>query len=162
MKNKTAAKWNFLNFQSPNYSAVIMQFTTPASYATSTVNIGGIATDEKIVLASTDGSSSFPATKFDPDTDWDEPTKLQYLWKGVDHDGKQVEARLECDTGPRIDRVDIMQEVPAFVKKVIAGTAGTKPFIYQVSLTHKLSLELVCDSNIKFSALSIPESILLE
>ncbi len=40
----------------------------------------------------------------------------------------------ECSgsLGPRIDRVDIMAEVPKFVKQIVAGAAGTRPYIYQV------------------------------
>ena len=29
--------------------------------------------------------------------------------------------------------VDVMAEVPAFVKQIVAAAAGTKPYIYQVS-----------------------------
>lgn len=47
-------------------------------------------------------------------------------------DGQAVEAVLETDFEDRLDRIDVMAEVPGFVKQIVAGAAGTKPYIYQV------------------------------
>ena len=72
--------------------------------------------------------------KKDTEVDWDEPTTLKYVWRGKDAEGKEVTAMLEAPSGPRLDRVDVLKEVPAFVKKIVSGAAGTRPYIYQVSL----------------------------
>lgn len=46
-----ASKWNFIDFQGPNYSAVLMEFTTPPSYGSTVVNVGGIVSKDKIITA---------------------------------------------------------------------------------------------------------------
>jgi len=40
-------------------------------------------------------------------------------------------ASLDAALGRNVDRVDVMAEVPSFVKNIVAGVAGTKPYIYQ-------------------------------
>jgi len=130
----SASKWNFVNFQGPNISAVMMEFTTPPSYGSGVVNVSGISNDTTIIVASAGGESSFPTMKRDEEVDWDEPTTLKYIWRGKNAEGKEVMATLDALSGPRLDRVDVLNEVPAFVKKIVSGAAGTRPYIYQVSL----------------------------
>lgn len=127
-----AAKWNFVNFQGPKYSAVMMEFITPPSYGTTTVNVAGIATDSEIVFASTKGSATHTASKHDEVADWPEPTSAKFVWNGTTKDGKAIQATIEGLLGDRLDRVDVMTEVPAFLKKIAGGVAGTRPYIYQV------------------------------
>ncbi|OTB08238.1 hypothetical protein M426DRAFT_317358 [Hypoxylon sp. CI-4A] len=126
-----AARWNFLNFQGPTYSAILMEFTTPPSYGTTVVGVGGIAKDGEIVTAGTNVSAKHLKTKQDTENDWPEPTEFKFTWSGNTKDGKAVEAAIEGSLGDRIDRIDVMAEVPGFVKKIVAGAAGTKPYIYQ-------------------------------
>ncbi|KAK4574515.1 putative cell survival pathways protein [Recurvomyces mirabilis] len=132
-----AARWNFANFQSPSYSAILMEFTTPKSYGETVVAVGGIATDGKILMAG--GSPNIQAThtdvKGDPDNDWPEPGKAKFEWKG-----EGTEAVLEGSILPRVDRVDVMGELPKFVKQIATQASGTKPYIYQY--TPKLTLEI--------------------
>ncbi|KAF8438722.1 oxidative stress survival, Svf1-like protein [Terfezia claveryi] len=137
-----ASKWNFVNFQGPNISAVMMEFTTPPSYGSGVVNVSGISNDTTIIVASASGESSFPTMKKDEEVDWDEPTTLKYVWKGKNTEGKEVTATLEAPSGPRLDRVDVLKEVPAFVKKIVSGAAGTRPYIYQFSGKHKLKIKV--------------------
>ncbi|OAL03878.1 oxidative stress survival, Svf1-like protein [Phaeosphaeriaceae sp. SRC1lsM3a] len=126
-----AARWNFVNFQSPSYSAILMEFTTPASYNSTVVRVGGIATDDKLLIAGIDGDVKHTATKQDSDNDWPEPTAASYHWTGKTADGKEVTADLAGALGEKYDRVDVMAEVPGFVKAIVATAAGTKPYIYQ-------------------------------
>lgn len=137
-----AAKWNFLTFQGPNISATMMEFTTPPSYGSGVVNVSGIVDDKSIILASASGESSFPTMKKDTEVDWDEPTSLKYIWRGKNSEGKDVTASLEAGTGPRLDRVDVLKEVPAFVKKIVGGAVGTRPYIYQFSGKHKMKIKI--------------------
>jgi hypothetical protein len=126
-----ASRWNFANFQSPSYSAVLMNFTTPASYASTVVTVGGIATDGQLLMAGTDGDVKHTATKQDSDNDWPEPTSASYHWSGKTADGKDVTAEISGPLGTKYDRVDVMAEVPGFVKTIVASAVGTKPYIYQ-------------------------------
>lgn len=128
-----AAKWNFCDFQSPSFSAIMMDFTTPPSYGTTNVTVGGIAKDGEIIIGGTDCTSTHLKVQSDTDNDWPEPKEIRFTWKGTSKDGKPVEATLEGPFEKRMDRVDVMAEVPGFVKKIVAGAAGTKPYIYQVT-----------------------------
>jgi hypothetical protein len=127
-----AAKWTFLNFQGPSHSAVLMEYITPPSYGSTTVTVGGIAKDGEIVTAGCSLTATHVETKKDEDDEWPAPTKIKCTWSGTCNHGKAVEAVIEGDYGERLDRVDVMAEVPGFVKKIVAGAAGTKPYIYQV------------------------------
>ena len=127
-----AAKWNFVTFQSPNVSAMMMDFTTPPSYGSQTVNVSGILKDDDLLLAGTQGVVEHVESKFDQSTEWMEPTVLRAVWKGKSPDGKEAEATLETPLDQRMDRVDVMAEVPAIIKKLVAGAVGTRPYIYQV------------------------------
>ncbi|KAI2637212.1 oxidative stress survival, Svf1-like protein [Hypomontagnella submonticulosa] len=126
-----AARWNFANFQGPTYSAILMEFTTPPSYGATVVDVGGIAKDGEIVTAGPTCGAKHLKTKQDTENDWPEPTDIKFSWTGTTKDGKAVEAVIETALGDRVDRIDVMAEVPGFVKKIVAGAAGTKPYIYQ-------------------------------
>ncbi|ETS83027.1 Survival factor 1 [Pestalotiopsis fici W106-1] len=151
-----AAKWNFLDFQGPTYSAVLMQFTTPPSYGTTSVAVGGIAKDGEIIIAGSDCDAVHLETKSDSDNEWPEPKKVKFTWSGKTKDGKPVEAVIEGPFEQRLDRVDVMAEVPAFVKKIVAGAAGTKPYIYQFAppnftLQLKIGEETITEQGKTFS-----------
>ena len=129
-----AAKWTFANYQGPTYSAIMMQFTTPASYGNTVVNVGGIVKDGEIITAGAPQTATHTKTKPDVDNDWQEPEEIKFEWTGKTKDGKNVIAVVDGPLENRIDRVDIMEEVPGFVKNLVAAAAGTKPYIYQVHL----------------------------
>jgi len=130
----SAAKWNFVDFQSPNYSAVMMEYTTPPSYGSTVVNVGGIAQDGEIICAGSTNSAQYTEVKGDPENNWPEPGAVRYLWSGKTKEGRSVSAELEGSLGKRLDKVDVMAKVPGFVKTIVGGVAGTKPYIYQVRL----------------------------
>ncbi|KAI4165575.1 MAG: hypothetical protein LQ342_000988 [Letrouitia transgressa] len=137
-----AARWNFVNFHSPTYSAIMMEFTTPPSYGSTVVNVGGIVNNQEILCAGSANSAEHTEAKADPDNDWPEPTAAKFLWSGRTSDGRAVNAELEGSLGERLDKVDVMAKVPGFVKTLVGGVVGTKPFIYQFSPRQKLSLKV--------------------
>ena len=134
-----AGKWSFCDFQGPNYSAVMMEFTTPPSYGSTVVNVGGIVKDGEIIYAGATNTVTHTKVKEDTENDWPEPEEVKFEWSGKTKEGKALNAVLAGPLDARLDRVDVMAEVPGFVKTIVSAAAGTKPYIYQVhppSLRH--------------------------
>ena len=86
----------------------------------------------------------------DPDTGYAQPTGLVFRWGAPsilpDAPGS-VEGALTVDVGspssPKglIEKVDVLAEIPTVVKTVVNYVAGTKPYIYQVSLLRSSRLD---------------------
>ena len=110
-----------------------MEYTTPPSYGSTIVNVGGIAVDGKILCAGSQGNSA-QHTKVisDRENEWPEPEAVKYVWGGVTNDKKPVSATLAGSLGKRLDKVDVMAKIPGFIKTIVGGVVGTKPYIYQV------------------------------
>lgn len=108
-----------------------MEYTTPPSYGSTVVNVCGLATDGNLIFADVAGSATHTQVIGDPDNDWPEPGAASYKWVGVTKDGKAANVEVSGSLGSRLDRVDVMAEVPKFVKQIVASAAGTKPYIYQ-------------------------------
>ena len=112
-----------------------MEYTTPPSYGSTIVNVGGLASDGEIICAGSSNSISHTEIKDDPENDWPEPAAVKFLWSGQTKTGQPVTAELSGGLGRRLDKVDVMAEVPRFVKNIVGNVAGTKPYIYQVLQT---------------------------
>ena len=110
----------------------MMEFTTPPSYGSAVVNVGGVARDGAVIVAGCANSARPLNVKADPDNDWPEPSAIELRWTGPTTDGRRVQARIDGPLGDRLDRVDVMAELPGFVKTIVGGVAGTRPYIYQV------------------------------
>lgn len=110
-----------------------MEYTTPPSYGSTVVNVGGIVKDDEIIYAGATNSATHTASAHDADSDWPAPTSIKWVWEGKSKDGKDVRAELEGPLGNRLDRIDVMAEVPGFVKTIAGSVAGTRPYIFQVS-----------------------------
>ena len=138
-----AAKWNFAWMPAPTYTAVMMQYTTPPSYGATVVNVGGIVKDGEIVFAGASPSTTAKHTEIgsDKENDWPEPSAALFTWAGQTKDGQTASAELDAKFGERMDRIDVMGELPKFVKQIVAGTAGTKTYIYQFLPKMKLEIE---------------------
>jgi len=140
-----AAKWTFLTFHTPTYSAVMMEFTTPPSYAKTVVNVGGIVKDGEILYAGAPNKAIHLAVSQDSENDWPEPKAILFEWTGKTKDGKQFKAEIMGELGPKKDRVDVLAHIPGFVKTIVGGVVGTRPYIYQYSSDNKLSLSIKVD-----------------
>lgn len=128
MKPHHAAKsWNFLNFQSENYSAVQMEFTTPRSYANTKVNIGVVASNDKIILSTINNDVVHENPEVDA-VGWPVPKSITFNYDTPDK-SRHIDVKGELKT--LVERVDVMAEIPQFVKNIVSGVAGTKPYIYQ-------------------------------
>lgn len=116
----------------------MMEYTTPPSYGSTVVNVGGIAVDGKIISAGSSNSATHTQINQDPENEWPEPSSIKFHWTG-----QGTDAVLEGSLGERLDKIDVMAQVPKFVKQIVAGAAGTKPYIYQYG--PKLELKIKTD-----------------
>ncbi|EKV10501.1 Survival factor 1 [Penicillium digitatum] len=137
-----AARWNYINFQTPTYSAVMMEYTTPPSYGSTTVNVGAIVKDGEIIYAGTTNTVAHTESGQDEGSDWPAPKSIKWEWSGKTTDGKELTAEVNGALGSRLDRIDVMAEVPGFIKSIAGSVAGTRPYIFQYSPQEKLSLKL--------------------
>lgn len=137
-----ASRWNFLNFQGPTMSCVVMEFTTPPSYGSQTVSLGAVTRDDKLVGAATDVTVTHKDAEED-DVGWPRPKAIEFDLRGpTADDAGEVKTHVEGKLDHLVDRVDVMAEIPSFVKSIVAGVSGAKPYIYQFANTLTMSLTL--------------------
>ncbi len=142
MKPHHAAKaWNFMFFHSKENTVVLMEFTTPKSYSNTKVSIG-IITNDKEILAVTHDNSALHLNQEIDSVGWNVPKQIRVELKGhtssakdedveADNDEHKIKAVVEGPLENMVERIDVMGEVPNFVKNIVSGVAGTKPYIYQ-------------------------------
>ncbi|KAK6204886.1 oxidative stress survival, Svf1-like protein [Scheffersomyces amazonensis] len=135
MKPHHAAKaWNFMNFHSSNYSAVTMEFTTPPSYANTKVNIGIISSKDKILFATVGNHVIHKDSEVD-EIGWSVPKSIEFNYvesnEEDEDEDEDIVASVKGNLSTLVERVDVMAEIPQFVKNIVSGVAGTKPYIYQ-------------------------------
>jgi hypothetical protein len=109
-----------------------MDYTTPPSYGSTRVSVGGLATDAGVTFAGIAQPVVHTEVKGDPEAQWPEPGAIKGTWEGKTVEGKQITAVIDTVLAERRDRVDVMAEVPGFIKTIVSAAAGTRPYIYQV------------------------------
>ncbi|CCF58562.1 hypothetical protein KAFR_0E04110 [Kazachstania africana CBS 2517] len=143
MKPHHAAKaWNFVYMHTKTHSAVLMEYITPKSYANTKVSVGIITSDDDVLTLSTTNNYEHLNTEVD-EIGWNVPKDIKVSISGVSSklsdeeiaekgsEGEKVVAVIEAPLKNLVERVDVMGELPGFVKNIVSGVAGTKPFIYQ-------------------------------
>lgn len=149
MKPHHAAKaWNFLNFQSENYSAVQMEFTTPQSYATTKVNVSILTSKDKIIATSIDNDVVHENSEVD-EVGWNVPKAITFNF--TEGTGSDVIAKVSGSLTKLVERVDVMAEIPQFVKNIVSGVAGAKPYIYQFCNTLTIDIDGKTEEGIAFN-----------
>ncbi|CDK29241.1 unnamed protein product [Kuraishia capsulata CBS 1993] len=135
-----AASWNFLNYISPSHSVVMMEFTTPQSYGRTRVNVGIVTDTTKVLAGTIDNSVVFNDREID-EVGWSIPKNIEFDLDGFDQDDKPIKAIVKGSLTNLGERVDIMHEIPTFVKNLVSGIAGTRPYIYQFCNKMELDIE---------------------
>lgn len=122
----------------------MMNYTTPPSYGETSVTVGIVSKNGEIVFtgASPDTKIEHTEIEGDPESDWPAPAALRCSWTGKTSDGKDAKAILEGSLGKRADRIDVMGELPKFVKSIVQGASGVKAYIYQYTPKMKLKLDI--------------------
>jgi len=137
--NLSAASHNFCNFQGPTYSAVMWEFTTPPSYGSTSISVGCVATDDKIIVAGATCKPTHTASRTDSEVGWPEPTSMSFEWQQKD---SKAGAHVDANWKSRTDRIDVLQEVPGFVKAIMSQAGGLKPYIYQFVPEEKFKIKV--------------------
>jgi hypothetical protein len=159
--NVLAANWNFANFQSSEEEGIaltMMEFTTTPAYGSQTINVGSVVVGDKLVAITVGGNgveggstAEHVDTVIDVETDYPAPGKVNYAWDGttlsptgtVVEGAPRTSAALSVDlltssgdeayaTRGLVEKVDVLAQVPYFVRKFVNYAAGTKPYIYTV------------------------------
>lgn len=134
-----AASWNFCNFQGPTISAVVMEFTTPVSYGSSRSAIGAIHRDGELI-ATCIGTTTEHVDPVVDEVGWPAPKAIKFGLEGpkpgvansqINDPANVVKAKVSGELNYLVDRVDVLAEIPAFVKRVVNGVSGANPYIYQ-------------------------------
>lgn len=151
MKPHHAAKaWNFLDFQSESHSAVQMEFTTPMSYANTKVNIAILTSNDKILSCSINNEVVHENPEID-ETGWPVPKAITFNFDGLSDDNKKVVGKVHGDLITLVERVDVMAEIPQFIKNIASGVSGTKPYIYQFCNDMEIEIDGVKESGVGFN-----------
>jgi hypothetical protein len=91
----------------------------------------------------------------DPEVDevgWPAPQSIKFELDGpkieassdkISDKEERVLVTVEGDLKRLVDRVDVMAEIPSFIKSIAAGVSGAKPYIYQYY--NKMKLTAVID-----------------
>ncbi|KAJ7170706.1 survival factor 1 [Mycena crocata] len=163
--NLVAASWNYAHFQSAQHggvSAIQMEFTTIENYGRKgptsggvVVNVGSLVVGDKLaaVTAETRWPDEEPSAdapmqsrtahfnlKFDTDTGYEVPSKLQFDWAGpslLPEAPGTYTGKIQIDVGDNdhpnglVEKVDVLAEIPRVIKMAVNYVAGTKPYVYQ-------------------------------
>ncbi|KAK6457511.1 oxidative stress survival, Svf1-like protein [Scheffersomyces xylosifermentans] len=157
MKPHHAAKsWNFINFHSPNYSALQMEFTTPVSYGCTKVNVGVISSNDKILHTSVNNVVVHEDLKEDETVGWFVPQSIifKYLEDKKEEEPKDDDKVVGSVSGKLttlVERVDVMAEIPQMIKTIVNNVAGAKPYIYQYCNDFEIEIDGKKESGVGFS-----------
>lgn len=142
-----AKEWRFAWFVNETESLVLMQFETPKSYGNSIVSQAIVTIDDdnetKIIACPCENDLKLLGQYKDEETGWSYAKSIEYTFNGyeikdnsvdneqITEDSKAITFELKGELSELIERMDVMNEIPQFVKNIVSGVTATKPFIYQ-------------------------------
>lgn len=89
--------------------------------------------DGKVVFANANSSVIHTSTVIDPDNNLQEPKSITHTWSGTSCDGRDISAEIKAVFPAKCrDRIDVFEEMPKFLKEIVAAATGIRPYIYQV------------------------------
>ena len=144
MKPNHAAKaWNFVYVHTAEHTALVMEYITPKSYANTKVSVGIVTSKDDVMMLSLNNNYEHLNSEID-EVGWPVPHDIRVEFQGVNKEvtdeqiaNEQVTEKDKCTAvieAPMknlVQKVDVMGEIPGFVKNIVSGIAGIKPFIYQ-------------------------------
>lgn len=73
----------------------------------------------------------YSKTKTDRDTGYCVPEHFDYRWKGVGLDGTPFEATVSGTPTSRMARIDLLENLPIVLRKIVESFTSARPYIYQ-------------------------------
>ncbi|CAG8623761.1 7556_t:CDS:2, partial [Dentiscutata heterogama] len=126
-----ASRWNFVSFHSDIASLAMCEFETTPHYGSIKVNQGGLILNNKLVGVSVNNEAHFMQTTLDKETGYNIPNRIRYTWEGRTLDTEEnFTARIEIKPKVLMDKIDVLNEVPYFLKKIVQAFVA-KPYVYQ-------------------------------
>lgn len=138
----TTKRWNCLYFREktadPNCvkSLFMIQMQCSSSYNGAVINYGFYFDGEKLqAVTSQEDEIIYAKTSVDPDTGYSVPDHFDYRWKGIDMQGNPFDALVSGTHQSRMARIDLLENVPIFFRKIVETFCPARPYIYQ-NLNH--------------------------
>ncbi|GMF05449.1 unnamed protein product [[Candida] boidinii] len=137
-----------------------MEFTTPKSYNNTKVSVGMVVNSKgEIISASMNNQNKTIHLNSEIDEiGWPIPHKIEFILNGLNNKNEKILTKCYGDLIKLSERVDVMAEIPQFVKNIVSGVAGTKPYIYQFSNEFNLEINLPNGEIIKETGLGYNEA----
>ncbi|KAJ1960854.1 putative cell survival pathways protein [Dispira parvispora] len=131
MKPYTVAdKWHFAFFAGEDVILNMLQFKTLAKAGSVRVNKGSFTEGGQVRAVTIGNQIETSDFQHDNVSGYDVAGHVVYAWEGQTVDGKPFQAKIEVDSTNLISRIDILHQLPYFVRKIIQALI-TKPFIYE-------------------------------
>lgn len=122
----------------PLKSLFTIQMQTCPAYNGETVNYGFYFDGKKLqAVTSKDDTITYAKTAIDPDNGYCIPEHFDYRWKGIDMDGKEFEATVSGTPTARMARIDLYENLPIVLRRIVEGITSARPYIYQ-NLNHEV------------------------
>ncbi|KAJ3282194.1 putative cell survival pathways protein [Rhizoclosmatium sp. JEL0117] len=132
VKPQSAAKWNFINFQSEKDALMLYEFEMPQKNQAD-VNIvsqGCLVRNGRTIAALSNNRAVHVQKVLDPVSHYEIPTQIFVSWAGktVD-DNLDVSVELGTVLKHKLDTIDVLAELPYLLRKFIQ-TFITAPFLF--------------------------------
>ena len=135
----TTKRWNCAYFLesaktagAPQRSLFTIQMLSSRAYNEEVVNYGFYFDGKKLqAVTSKEDAIIYAKCVFDPENGYSVPEHFDYRWKGIDMDGKDFEAAVSGTPTERMARIDLLENLPVVLRKIVESISPARPYIYQ-------------------------------
>lgn len=131
LPNKIAKRWNFLYFQSKNYTILAIEYLTIEQFDNVKVTIWTICEGNEIKYIGSDINNNemikFNSVKKDSQNGWEYPTEMTFNFLNSDENVPSFTVK----NMNLVNRYDILGELPGIINTLAKKIANIKPYLYQ-------------------------------
>ena len=135
----TTKRWNCAYFRETKSDAsdlvkslFMIQTQCSSVYNGETINYGFYFDGEKLqAVTSQENELIFAKTSVDPENGYFVPEHFDYRWKGIGMDGAAFNAVVSGTERSLMARIDLLENVPIVLRKVVENLCPARPYIYQ-------------------------------